>query len=88
MTEALAEMSASFDFVYLSNILDWRRAREGPGHSGVGLAGGRTLIRQLNSTLDIPGLGPMFDWLTPEAKELHARDSSFFYRALHLGRKR
>jgi hypothetical protein len=30
----------------------------------------------------------MFDWLTPQAIELHARDRSFFYRALHLGRKR
>ena len=49
---------------------------------------GWTLIRQLNSTLDVRGMGPQFDWLAAEADELHARDRSFFYRALRLGRKR
>ena len=28
--------------------------------------GGWVMIRQLNSALDIPGLGPMFDWLLPQ----------------------
>ena len=49
--------------------------------------GGWTLIRQLNSVLDIPGLGRRFNWHTAEANDLHARDRSFFYRALHLGSK-
>jgi S-adenosylmethionine-diacylglycerol 3-amino-3-carboxypropyl transferase len=50
--------------------------------------GGWTLIRQLNSTLDVPSLGERFDWLAGPAAELLRRDRSFFYRKLHLGRKR
>jgi len=92
MTEALTAAPAAFDFVHLSNILDWlvpEKARTTLELAWQALRpGGWTLIRQLNSTLDIPGLGRRFDWLTPEAKGLHARDRSFFYRALHLGRKR
>jgi S-adenosylmethionine-diacylglycerol 3-amino-3-carboxypropyl transferase len=92
MTEALRAESAAFDFVHLSNILDWLS----PEQAGATLElawkalrpGGYTLIRQLNSSLDIPSLWPGFDWRTREANELHARDRSFFYRALHLGRKR
>jgi S-adenosylmethionine-diacylglycerol 3-amino-3-carboxypropyl transferase len=92
MTEALARAPASFDFVHLSNILDWlapEKARATLELAWQALRpGGWTLIRQLNSTLDMTRLGPMFDWLTPQANELHARDRSFFYRALHLGRQR
>lgn len=92
MTEALAAAPAAFDFVHLSNILDWlvpEKARATLELAWQALRpGGWTLIRQLNSTLDIPGLGRSFDWLTSEANGLHARDRSFFYRALHLGRKR
>lgn len=92
MAEALEAAPASFDFVHLSNILDWLSPEK--ARATLGLAwgalrpGGWTLIRQLNSVLDVPSLGRMFDWLTPEANDLHARDRSFFYRALHLGRKR
>jgi S-adenosylmethionine-diacylglycerol 3-amino-3-carboxypropyl transferase len=50
--------------------------------------GGWTLIRQLNSTLDIPSFGKGSSWQTQEAQALHATDRSYFYRALHLGRKR
>lgn len=92
MAEALAAAPATFDFVHLSNILDWLA----PDRAQATLAlawqalrpGGWALVRQLNSTLDIPVLGRMFDWHTTEANALHARDRSFFYRALHLGRKR
>jgi S-adenosylmethionine-diacylglycerol 3-amino-3-carboxypropyl transferase len=92
MAEALAVAPAAFDFVHLSNILDWLTPEK--AQTTLDLAaqalrpGGWTLIRQLNSTLDIPSLGPMFDWQTAAANDLHARDRSFFYRALHLGRKR
>jgi S-adenosylmethionine-diacylglycerol 3-amino-3-carboxypropyl transferase len=93
MADALwASPSTSFDFVHLSNILDWltpENAQATLELTGQALRpGGYTLIRQLNSTLDIQSLGPMFEWLTPQANALHARDRSFFYRALHLGRKR
>ena len=48
--------------------------------------GGIIIIRQLNSTLDVRACEPRFKWL-PMAERLHQRDRSFFYRALHLGRK-
>jgi S-adenosylmethionine-diacylglycerol 3-amino-3-carboxypropyl transferase len=91
MTDALAGAPTSFDFVHLSNILDWltpEKARATLELAWQALRpGGWTLIRQLNSTLDIPSLGPMFHWLPHQANALLARDRSFFYRALHLGRK-
>jgi S-adenosylmethionine-diacylglycerol 3-amino-3-carboxypropyl transferase len=91
MTEALQERPNAFDFVHLSNILDWlspEEARATLDHTAAALRpGGWTLIRQLNSTLDIPVLGPQFDWDIQTAADWHARDRSFFYRALHLGRK-
>jgi S-adenosylmethionine-diacylglycerol 3-amino-3-carboxypropyl transferase len=56
MTEALAAAPASFDFVHLSNILDWlapEKARATLELAWQALRpGGWTLIRQLNSTLD------------------------------------
>jgi hypothetical protein len=33
-------------------------------------------------------LGEGFSWQTGAAEALHAKDRSYFYRALHLGRKR
>lgn len=92
MTETLAENPTSFDFVHLSNILDWltpEEARETMELAWTALrTGGWTLVRQLNSTMDIPDLGRMFEWFDAEANELHRGDRSFFYRSLHLGRKR
>lgn len=89
---ALREEKAAFDFVHLSNILDWLRPEQAidtlEAAAGALRPGGWVLIRQLNSTLDIPALGGMFDWSEQEAADLHARDRSFFYRALCLGRKR
>ena len=91
MAEELATMPATFDFVHLSNILDWLSPDQ--ARSTLDLAwdalrpGGRVLVRQLNSSLDIPALVSQFTWLTDEAADLHARDRSFFYRELHLGAK-
>jgi S-adenosylmethionine-diacylglycerol 3-amino-3-carboxypropyl transferase len=92
MTEALRGAPSGYDFVHLSNILDWlspdeARATLDLAHAAL-RPGGWVLVRQLNSTLDIPGLGAGFTWQPGEAQALHARDRSFFYRALHLGRKR
>ena len=86
---ALPESAA--DFVHLSNILDWlspEAARETLALACRALRpGGLTVIRQLNSSLDVPPLGTGFEWQPELADELHARDRSFFYRALHVGRK-
>lgn len=92
MTEALQGPVERFDFVHLSNILDWLDRED--ARSILELAwkalrpGGSTLIRQLNSSLDIEALGGRFEWQVRPANALHARDRSFFYRQLHLGRKR
>jgi len=92
MAEALAAEPGTFDFVHLSNILDWltpTEVRDTLHLTWRALRpGGWTLVRQLNSTIDVRGAGPRFDWLVAESDALHARDRSFFYRALHLGRKR
>lgn len=90
MADALRERPGEFDVVHLSNILDWLSPGEATATLEVAAQalrpGGRVIIRQLNSTLDIPASGPMFAW--EDTRELHARDRSFFYRALHLGQKR
>jgi S-adenosylmethionine-diacylglycerol 3-amino-3-carboxypropyl transferase len=92
MDAVLAGSKGEFEYVHLSNILDWldpERARRMLDLAFDALRpGGFTLIRQLNSTLDIPSLCDRFEWLHAEAAALHARDRSFFYHALHLGRRR
>jgi S-adenosylmethionine-diacylglycerol 3-amino-3-carboxypropyl transferase len=91
MAPALRAVHSAFDFVHLSNILDW--LSEGEATATLDLAwgalrpGGWVLIRQLNSTLDVPALGGRFVWHIDQGRALHARDRSYFYRALHLGRK-
>ena len=92
MVGALADRPGAFDFVHLSNILDWLDPEE--ARTTLDLArralrpGGWTLIRQLNSSLDIERLGAGFEWHPAWARRLHQKDRSFFYRALHLGRRR
>jgi S-adenosylmethionine-diacylglycerol 3-amino-3-carboxypropyl transferase len=91
MTEALRRAPGEYDFVHLSNILDWLSPEEARTTLDLAHAalrpGGWTLIRQLNSTLDIPSFGQGFAWQSDDAQALHARDRSYFYRALHVGRK-
>jgi S-adenosylmethionine-diacylglycerol 3-amino-3-carboxypropyl transferase len=90
MLEALqGSPPRSFDLVHLSNILDWLSPRQAAALLRAAFQaldrGGRVVVRQLNSMLDIPGLAPEFGWRNSLAEELHARDRSFFYRALHIG---
>jgi S-adenosylmethionine-diacylglycerol 3-amino-3-carboxypropyl transferase len=89
--KVLGVFRREFDFVHLSNILDWLSADEAM-HT-LQLAwnalrpGGVAIIRQLNSSLVFSELGPQFDWLDKQAQEMNDRDRSFFYRKLLLGRK-
>jgi S-adenosylmethionine-diacylglycerol 3-amino-3-carboxypropyl transferase len=91
MDELLQRHPNRFNFVHLSNILDWLTPTE--ARNVLELAwmasrpGGRVLIRQLNSKLDIPALGGRWTWDHDQAQALHERDRSYFYRRLHLGRK-
>ncbi len=92
MVDALRSLpKAGADFVHLSNILDWlspEAAAETLSLAWRALRpGGLTVVRQLNSSLVIPPLETRFDWRYELAAELHGRDRSFFYRALHVGRK-
>ena len=93
MVGALADRPGAFDFVHLSNILDWLDPEE--ARTTLDLArralrpGGWTLVRQLNSTLDIERVSAMVSSGTRLGRgRLHQADRSFFYRALHLGRRR
>jgi S-adenosylmethionine-diacylglycerol 3-amino-3-carboxypropyl transferase len=93
MDQALgATKPGEFDYVHLSNVLDWlapAEARSTLEHAWTVLRpGGVVVIRQLNSTLEIQALSSRFAWDAAAADRLHAADRSFFYRQLHLGRKR
>ena len=92
MERALESAKEPCDFIHLSNILDWlspKAAARTLQLAGRALKpGGRIFIRQLNSALDVRRAGTMFEWLDEESEALHKKDRSFFYRALHLGRKK
>ena len=91
MSDALVQTTQNFDFIHLSNILDWLA----PEEAGSVLErawkalrpGGWVFIRQLNSNLDLPSLGGRFQWLETSADALLKQDRSFFYRRLHLATK-
>jgi S-adenosylmethionine-diacylglycerol 3-amino-3-carboxypropyl transferase len=91
MAAALQGVAEVFDFIHLSNILDWLAPDE--ARATLELAwkalrpGGMVFIRQLNSYLEIQSLNTQFDWQEGVGKELHEHDRSFFYRRLHLGQK-
>ncbi len=91
MNEALAEGDEAFDLIHLSNILDWLDPAQAAETLDLAWRrlrpGGAVLVRQLNSTLDVPGAGPRFRWLPDRAAALLREDRSYFYRALHWGRR-
>lgn len=87
----LNDCEQSFDYIHLSNVLDWLSVEQARSllqsvwnHLS---PRGLTLIRQLNSKLNIPILNDRFQWLTQDAHELLKQDRSFFYRDLHLAQK-
>jgi len=91
MMDALRTRAGDCDVVHLSNILDWLSPEA--ARATLDLAwgalreGGWVLVRQLNSTLDIPALGSRLRWQPEAGAALLARDRSFFYRAIHVGRR-
>lgn len=80
---------ASADLVHLSNVLDWLSAQEAcellQAARRALKVGGRVIVRQLNSSLDIPRLPVSLSWDLAAGVALEARDRSFFYPHLHLG---
>lgn len=91
MINALASVEEKFDVVHLSNILDWLSpdsARKTLDLASAALRpGGWLAIRQLNSTLDIRALGERIAWEPDLSTRMLAGDRSFFYRAIHVGRR-
>jgi len=91
MAEALVQTTQTFDFIHLSNILDWLAPEEAQSvleQAWKALRpGGWMFLRQLNSNLDLPSLGGRFHWLEASADALLKQDRSFFYRRLHLATK-
>ncbi|HKS16207.1 MAG TPA: DUF3419 family protein [Planctomycetota bacterium] len=89
MEDALSTASGEFDFIHLSNILDWldeaSAARLLEWTWRALRPGGWVLVRQLNSTLDIRSLGGRIEWRSEDSARLHAADRSYFYSALHAG---
>ncbi len=90
MQSVLASMpDQGYDMIHLSNILDWISPADASmllGHAHRCLSpGGLVVIRQLNSSLDIPAVPCGFRWNRDLAEQLHRGDRSFFYRALHVG---
>ena len=84
--------SESLDFVHLSNILDWLSPEDGTGVLDAARRalrpGGRVLIRQLNSSLDIRSLPCGIHWNDSQSRTMEQRDRSFFYPQIHLGEVR
>ena len=81
----------AYDFIHLSNILDWLSEEEGSfllrqAHR-VLRRGGKVIIRQLNSSLNIKSLEEGFKWDTALSESLRDKDRSFFYREILVGEK-
>lgn len=91
MLDALRAEPSAFDVVHLSNILDWlnpEEARETLVAAARALRpGGVVILRQLNSTLDIRAVRCPIAWDTDASDELSSRDRSYFYSAIHFGRR-
>ena len=91
MQDYLAQIDVQFDYIHLSNVLDWLTVEE--ARALLELTWNRlkpegyTLIRQLNSDIPIRTLGERFTWLDEESDTLHREDLSYFYRGVHCGRR-
>lgn len=91
MQDYLAQVDVQFDYIHLSNVLDWLTVEEARALLEFTWnrlkPNGYTLIRQLNSDLPIRALGEHFTWLDEESDSLHRKDLSYFYRGVHCGRR-
>ena len=91
MAPVLEDNVEKYDFVHISNILDWLTIEEAVRTLSAAWRalrpGGMILIRQLNSSLDIRAMCEQFQWDASRSEEMQRTDRSFFYRGVHLGRK-
>lgn len=88
MLEALSKSKTKYDFIHLSNILDWLDNNQATqllyAASQKLTYGGQLVVRQLNSSLQIPNLCPDLFWQPEIASDLHKKDRSFFYQKIHI----
>lgn len=92
VADGLERAEGPFDYVHLSNVLDWldpATAAETLARACAKLRpGGLLSVRQLNSTLDVRAAAPAeLRWEEERSAELGALDRSYFYRELHVGRR-
>ncbi len=90
MNEVLDDMPPqSAHLVHLSNILDWLAPAQAEttlrSAFRVLKPGGQVIIRQLNSTLNIPLLESGLHWNHGLGANYESRDRSFFYPQIHIG---
>lgn len=90
MREVLDSLpAASADLVHLSNILDWlapEQARQTLAAAAWALKpGGRVILRQLNSSLDMEALAGDIAWNHELGRAMEQRDRSFFYPQILVG---
>ncbi|WP_052573102.1 DUF3419 family protein [Haloferula sp. BvORR071] len=90
MRDLLEAMPAeSAGLVHLSNILDWLSPEDGQATllaaRRVLKPRGKVIIRQLNSSLDIPALDTGLDWNAALGQAMERRDRSYFYPLIHVG---
>lgn len=88
--EVLKDTKETYDFIHLSNILDWlstRKAKDLLQETVKKLKkGGYIFIRQLNSSLNIKSLSTGISWDPNLEEDFLKNDRSFFYKKLHVGR--
>jgi S-adenosylmethionine-diacylglycerol 3-amino-3-carboxypropyl transferase len=92
MDDVLDSLSPeSADLVHLSNILDWLPAESAQAMLDkacrVLKPGGLIIIRQLNSTLDIPSINSKFVWDEELGRSMEQTDRSYFYPGIFIGRR-
>jgi S-adenosylmethionine-diacylglycerol 3-amino-3-carboxypropyl transferase len=92
LSETLDMANDSFDFIHLSNALDWLNPQEAKSMlrsvANKLNPGGMLILRQLNSTLDIPALGSnQIEWHVQDGADYLYQDRSFFYKRLLVGKK-
>lgn len=91
MREALNARGHDFDFIHLSNILDWLAPEERAALLEAARRalkpGGYVLIRRLNSDFKTADREYGIEWLNARAERMNGNDRSAIYAGLHLGRK-
>ncbi|MGQ3892706.1 DUF3419 family protein [Legionella sp. CNM-4043-24] len=92
LSDTLDMTNDSFDFIHLSNALDWLNPQEAKSMlqsvENKLNSGGMLILRQLNSTLDITSLSSsQITWQVQDGADYLHQDRSFFYKRLLVGKK-